>query len=153
MGKFRHIGTHEHQIVGQDQCTLLEFESNIKDEEDQEVVEISSVQDISQGDMPNAAIPLSGILGFNASDVWRRVNDAAPDIASNFASKTDTRSKAPFKLIKGCQYPRPESFIALSYCWHNPSWRLSEHLEGPRRNAKNFSWPISEYMTKALLLE
>lgn len=30
---------------------------------------------------------------------------------------------------------------------------MSEHLDGTRRNAKNFSWPISEYMTKALLLE
>ena len=153
MGKFKSENGDSYQIVGQNHCTLREFESNVKDEGEYEVVKISSLQDISNGGLPHPAIPFSDIPRFNASDVWERMNSAAPDMANNFALKANARSKAPFKLIKECQFTRPQSFIALSYCWHNTDWRLSEHLEGSYTNGKNFSWPISEYMTKALLLE
>ncbi len=153
MGKFKSENGDSYQIVGQNHCTLREFESNVKDEGEYEVVKLSSLQDFSNGGLPHPAIPFSDIPRFNASDVWERMNSAAPDIANNFALKANARSKAPFRLIEESQFTRPQSYIALSYCWHNTDWCLSEHLEGSYTNAKNFSWPISEYMTKALLLE
>ena len=153
MGKFEHVGSHAHRIAGQDQCTLREFKSNVKDEDGLEVVQVSSLGEISHEELPNPAIPLSGIKGFDASLVWERMNDAAPDIANKFGSKKDVSLEAPFKLIKNGQSTRPATYIALSYCWHNTTWRLSQHIEGTRTKAMNFSWPISEYLTKALLLE
>ena len=155
MGKFERIENGYYQLIGHDQCMLHEFESDVKDEDGLKVVEVSSLRDISQEGLPNPAIPLSGIKGFNASDVWERMKDAAPDVASKFGSKENDSSKAPFKLITRCQsaQPQPRTFIALSYCWHDPTWKLSQHIIGTRTRATDFLWPISEYMTKALLLE
>ena len=153
MGKFECVKSGYYTFIGQDQCTLRKFESEVKDEDGLEVVEVSSLRDISQEGLPRPAIPLSGIEGFDASDVWGRIRHAAPDIASKFGSKDNDSSKAPFKLITRYQPTRPQTFIALSYCCHNPTWQLSKHIKGTSTKATNFSWPISEYMTKALLLE
>lgn len=153
MGEFECVEPGYYTFVGQDQCRLLEFVSDVKDEDGLEVVEVSSLRDISQEGLPRPAIPHSGIEGFDASDVWERIKHAAPDIASKFGSKESDSSKAPFNLITRNQPTRPQTFIALSYCCHNPTWQLSKHIKGTSTDATNFVWPISEYMTKVLLLE
>ena len=153
MGKFESAGPGGYRFVGQDECLLREFESDDKVGHDLKVVEISSLRDIDQEGLPRPAIPVSGIQGFGASDVLGRIEDAALDIASKLRLKGNDSSKAPFKLITRRLSPQRHPFIALSYCCHNPTWQLSEHIKGTYTKATNFVWPISEYMTKALLLE
>ena len=130
MGMFERTESDYYRISGQDHCKLQELEFDFKNEAIQEVMMISSLQDLSNEQTPPRAIATSGTQYFNASQVLERMKHAAPDIARDLALKMDAKSKAPFRLITECQDRKgwtstkptqPESFIALSYCWHNDS--------------------------------
>ena len=73
-------------------------------------------------------------------------------MAQQFEFRASEWTKVPFKLIKSLEN-RPsredqassESFIALSYCWHNNDWMPTRSCSPTKE------WPISAMMLRELL--
>lgn len=89
-----------------------------------------------------------------ASQLIKKLQGLDLSISEIFAPKSEAVADAPLRLLKPRTIPvsagyisreRPESFIALSYCWHNLDW--SEAQEGISRG------PISDDFFLALLQE
>ena len=82
------------------------------------------------------------------------------EIAESFGQKENAIAQNPFRLLSEPYYveevggllPIPpttfKSFIALSYCWHNTTWELTDCLA--RHEADN-TIPISKHMFQAVL--
>ncbi|KAI4158359.1 MAG: hypothetical protein LQ342_007528 [Letrouitia transgressa] len=145
--------------VGRNYCRTQKIDYDCNDVVDMEVITAGSLQDLSskQTDRDLYAIPVSGgVGGFRASDVHGRLQAVVPEIAKDLRWEKDSVAETPFRLIKQSlpvQYRRMQPFIALSYCWHNPEWRIVEDPRSLRNMSRNFSWPITASMVLSLLLE
>ena len=175
VGKLQPTEPRVSQVISGCGWSILELGRNIKDDEAQEVVRISTLETIGKVRPGSTTVPSRNAPGFNAVDVLKRVHNMAPDIAQEFGLKDAAKSNTPFRLIKDVRNPetpfhlrkqflqtetqdsihgtQPEAYIALSYCWHDPTWYQVEHSHQDYVRAKGFSWPISWWMTKALLSE
>ncbi|KAH8805385.1 heterokaryon incompatibility protein-domain-containing protein [Xylogone sp. PMI_703] len=79
-----------------------------------------------------------------------RLHQLSPEFASHFSLRDTGVSEAPFRLLvkedsKLVTDPfyQVQSYIVLSYCWHNDEWSLAPNLN------KGW-WPISDRMMKVL---
>lgn len=165
MGELTGVGRYTfHVRPDGNQCVLRELERRkIHDNEAQEqVIVVGSLQALNCGaDRPMAAIPVSANHHFTALNVYATIQPISLAFARDFAFKKDVAAEAPFRLIHPTPAPeglrqdgRPPSFIALSYCWHNPQWAPDAHpVDTLPAGALNFSWPISKWMVQSLLLE
>ena len=82
-----------------------------------------------------------------------RLKQFYPSTAQGFRLKGEAISQAPLRFL--CESSeqnqqdslrRFDSFLALSYCWHNASWEPAGGLGHPE-----MEWPISSQMVYALL--
>ncbi|RDW56747.1 hypothetical protein BP6252_13970 [Coleophoma cylindrospora] len=78
-------------------------------------------------------------------------------VAALFGLKATAVSKAPFRLVKSATIGSnhhisnsPDSYIALSYCWHNHNWVVQDRSDESKSKG---SIPISPALFKALLEE
>lgn len=85
--------------------------------------------------------------------VLARLRHFHPSTAQEFGLKGDAISQAPLRFL--CQFSGQhqqdsvrsiDSFIALSYCWHNADWEPADGLGHPE-----IGWPISSRMVYGLL--
>lgn len=84
-----------------------------------------------------------------------RLQALDPETAKHFEVKSNATSTVPFNLIAENEFevelepgPQFESFIAVSYCWHNQEWEPAPTCnvkEGPANS------PISNQMLGAVL--
>lgn len=143
-------------------CTFRELGPTNNEQGFQESISVvASLKDLHGENVGNlAAIPITGLPNFDAAEVHKRIRSVNLEIAEDFGFKEDTLVEAPFRLIRpdsilGDIVPTVQlpSFIALSYCWHNPSW--DSHVEPANilLAGTKLAWPISIAMVKALLLE
>ncbi len=84
-----------------------------------------------------------------ASAIQERLEHLCPDLKDKFCPKGDTVSR--FVLRMFCSPPPTAgvvitSFIAISYCWHSPDWKVS-NVAGRVRGG----WPISPAMVDAIM--
>lgn len=89
-----------------------------------------------------------------ASQLVKELQGLDPSISETFAPKSEAVANAPLRLLKPWKFSANadnisresyESFIALSYCWHNPDW-----LRSPEEISRG---PISDVLFLALLQE
>ncbi|KAL8771145.1 MAG: hypothetical protein Q9209_003316 [Squamulea sp. 1 TL-2023] len=144
-------------------CVLRELNSlttNNKEAQEQVLVVASLHQLNFEQVGGTTAIPISGNHYCTALNVYTRIKSISLALAKEFGFKRDVAPEAPFRLIyptlalgELSQHSRPLSYIALSYCWHNPLWALDGYAADLPAAAANFSWPISKRMVHSLLLE
>lgn len=79
-------------------------------------------------------------------------------VASLFGSKDAAVSDAPFRLVKRTiarqrhrSLASADSYIALSYCWHNPTWSTAGKVVGGSATESNI--PISQDIFETILNE
>ncbi|KAI4124572.1 MAG: hypothetical protein LQ338_004734 [Usnochroma carphineum] len=147
--------------AGGSDCLFLRLKATGDDEVQDRVSAVASLQDLDTGTTgTQTAIPDPSLYDTKADDVHKRITSIAPNIAEDLGFKDNVKADVPFRLI--CRDDRLRelpttnrlpAFIALSYCWHDPTWVLDRHSASFPTAAANFSWPISRYMVKALLLE
>ncbi|KAI4199070.1 MAG: hypothetical protein LQ350_004892 [Teloschistes chrysophthalmus] len=124
------------------------------------ILVVGSLKDLHSEITGNeSVVPMAGLPNFDAEEVRKRIECVDPEIADDFGFKKDAQMEAPFRLIRpekideivpAVQLP---TFIALSYCWHNPSWDSKDDPASVIMVNAKVSWPISASMVKALLLE
>ncbi|KAL8910775.1 MAG: hypothetical protein Q9171_003954 [Xanthocarpia ochracea] len=164
MGKFTGIDRYTFCIGAEGiHCILRELDPTKTNnaEAQEQVLVVGSLQHLNAGSAGRmTAIPDSGNHDFTALNVYNRISSISLAFAKDFGFKKDVAAEAPFRLIHQTlalgglpKDNRPPSFIALSYCWHNPLWALDRHPANLPSVAVNFSWPISKWMVQSLLLE
>ncbi|KAI4283084.1 MAG: hypothetical protein L6R38_002437 [Xanthoria sp. 2 TBL-2021] len=165
MGEFTGVDRYTFHVSAEgNHCVLRELEGRKinNDEAQEQVIVVGSLQTLNFGAAgPMAAIPVSADHDFTALNVYTRIQPVSLAFARDFGFKKDVAAEAPFRLIHQTpaledlpRHGRPPSFIALSYCWHNPQWALDGHpVDTLPARAVNFSWPISKWMVQSLLLE
>lgn len=162
MGKFEGIDRYTFRIGTEGiHCMFRDLDYAGGEEAQERVSVVASLQDLNALNAGTlAAIPISGPHDFTAVSVHKRICKVAPGIAQNFGFKEDVQADAPFRLIHGNIKLREDvlnsrlpPFVALSYCWHDPSWGTKGDPADPVMDATNFSWPVSKSMVRALLLE
>lgn len=86
-------------------------------------------------------------------DMLARLREFHPSMAHLFQLKDIAILHAPLRFLcessKQLQLdspPRISSYIALSYCWHGPDWKIADCLGRPE-----MGWPISTAMVHSLL--
>lgn len=157
MGKFEGTDRYTFRISpeGED-CMFRELEPTKNEQISQESISVvGSLKDLHCENTGNVPV----IPKFDAVEVHKRIECVNPEIAEDFGFKRDAQIEAPFRLIRpeknddivpAVQLP---TFIALSYCWHNPSWDSNDGQASLIIANAKVSWPISISMVKALLLE
>ncbi|KAI4153453.1 MAG: hypothetical protein L6R39_001570 [Caloplaca ligustica] len=159
MGSFEDDNRASFRIrAGKSDCMFRRLEVTSSEEVQERVSTVASLLDIdTKTTETKATIAETSLLDAEAAD---RITSIAPGIAEDLGFKDDIKADVPFRLIRrdnqfsDFTFPnRVPSFITLSYCWHDPTWVLDRHSAGSFTAAANFSWPISRYMVKALLLE
>ena len=97
---------------------------------------------------------VSAQRNYRALQLIKELQGLDPSISEAFAPKSEAVADAPLRLLKprtislsadSFSRESQESFIALSYCWHNPDW-----FEAPEDISRG---PISDVLFLALLQE
>src|SRR6202034_1572199 len=92
----------------------------------------------------------------DTSRIYVQLQKLHPRTSQDFALRDSGVTSAPFRLLcetgdkvglsRGYQ---SDSFIAVSYCWHNNDW-VPAHSLGLLKD-KPMEWPISEMMLREVL--
>jgi hypothetical protein len=97
----------------------------------------------------------------NAEKILRGIQN--PQVAALLGYKATAVSEAPFRLVKRIpppalaansqlsSKPPTDSFIALSYCWHNQDWTAKGGSEPASGSCPNSKIPISSVLFEAIL--
>ncbi|KAL9582064.1 MAG: hypothetical protein Q9212_003515 [Teloschistes hypoglaucus] len=162
MGMFEDTDRYTSRISLEGQhCMFRKLEPTNDEQISQENISVvGSLKDLHYQNTGNVSVtPMARHPNFDAVEVHKRIECVDPEIAEDFGFKKDAQMEAPFRLIRpeksnkivpAVQLP---TFIALSYCWHNPSWDSKDDPASIIMANAKMSWPISTSMVKALLLE
>jgi hypothetical protein len=92
----------------------------------------------------------------DTSRIYAQLQKLHPPTSQDFALRDSGVTSAPFRLL--CETSdkvglsqgyQSDSFIAVSYCWHNDDW-VPAHSLGLLKD-KPMEWPISEMMLREVL--
>jgi Heterokaryon incompatibility protein (HET) len=94
----------------------------------------------------------------SAEEMIKRIAELDPQIGKAFKTKSLVIESMPVRMVRLQNSGKSvkmettwiDSFIALSYCWHSPEWKLTKCLrKDPSLNVQN-ELPISQKMWTAL---